>query len=172
MIEIVPAQRGEALENFITLSHEYVLWMVTEIQQHYPELDLAEFTSEHDYDDLRQKFPGEHVPPDGCLLVAMRSGEAAGCVALGRLSVNIAEMRTLFVRPAFRGTGVGRHLVEAALGEARLLGYEYIRLDTLGFMTGAQTLYRSFGFYDIQPYRDLSASLRPYIVFLEMALSG
>lgn len=93
MIEIVLAQSGEALENVIMLAGEYVTWMIDEIQKHYPELDLAEFTAEHDYADVRKKLPGEHMPPDGCLLVAATGDQAAGCVALGRLSEKIAEMR-------------------------------------------------------------------------------
>src|SRR5215468_8995328 len=123
MIEIVPAQDGEALEHIITLSHEYVTWMISEIRVRYPELDINEFTSEHDYDDIRKKFPGEHVPPDGCLLIALKGEEVCGCVALGRLTESIGEMRTLFVRPACRGTGVGKKLVETALTEARKFGY-------------------------------------------------
>src|SRR5215510_13177504 len=115
MIEIVSAQTGEALEHVITLSYEYVTWMVAEIRNQYPELDINEFTSEHDYDDIRKKFPGEHVPPDGCLLIALNGEEVCGCVALGRLTESIGEMRTLFVRPACRGTGVGKKLVETAL---------------------------------------------------------
>ncbi|HVO69586.1 MAG TPA: hypothetical protein VMT24_06050, partial [Aggregatilineaceae bacterium] len=100
MIEIVSAQAGEALEHVITLSQEYVTWMIAEIREHYPELDLHEFTSEHDYDDIRRKFPGEHIPPAGCLLLALSDGDACGCVALGRLTKTIGEIRTLFVRPA------------------------------------------------------------------------
>ncbi len=170
MIEIVPAQAGHALEHLIALAHEYVTWMVAEIQVQYPELDIREFTSEHDYVDLREKFPGEHLPPDGCLLIAMNQGEVCGCIALGRLSPTICEVRTLFVRPACRGLGVGKALAGAALDEARRLRYDYARLDTLGFMIGAQTLYRSLGFYDIAPYLELSPSLKQYIRFFELKL--
>jgi len=170
MIEIVSAQTGNALEHVITLSQEYVGWMIAEIRQRYPELDLREFTSEHDYDDVRKKFPGEHIPPDGCLLVALDGDEACGCVALGKLTKTICEMRTLYVRPACRGTGVGRKLVEASLNEARNFGYSYVRLDTLPFMESALKLYRSLGFYDIAPYRELSADLKRYICFLEVKL--
>jgi len=170
MIEIVSAQTGEAFEHVITLSQEYVTWMIAAIQQHYPALDINAFTSEHEYDDIRKKFPGEHVPPNGCLLVALSDGQVSGCVALGRLSEDTGEMRTLFVRPAFRGMGIGKKLAEASLHEARKFGYRYVRLDTLGFMHSALNLYRSLGFYDIAPYRDLSASLKQYICFLELKL--
>jgi GNAT superfamily N-acetyltransferase len=163
---IVPAQTGEHLEHLISLAHEYVTWMAAEIQRQYPELDLAEFTSEHAYDDLRKKFPGEHV----CLLIAMHDSELCGCVALGHLSEAICEVRTLYVRPACRGMGIGKLLVQAALDQARTLGYHTARLDTLAFMHGAQQLYRSLGFYDIEPYLDLSDSLKQYIRFFEMKL--
>src|SRR5450432_3860935 len=163
MIEIVPAQTGNALEQVITLSQEYVTWMIAEIQAVYPELDIAEFTSEHDYDDIHKKFPGEHVPPSGCLFVARSGDQACGCVALGKLTSDIAEMRTLFVQPAFRGAGVGKKLVEASLNEARNFGYSTVRLDTLAFMDSALKLYRSLGFRDIAPYRNISAELKQVI---------
>jgi ribosomal protein S18 acetylase RimI-like enzyme len=170
MIDIIAAQSGKALEHVITLSQEYVAWMVKEIRQRYPELDTRQFNSEHDYDDIRKKFPGEHVPPHGCLFVALRGDEACGCVALGKLSKTIAELRTLYVRPDCRGAGVGRRLVDASLDEARNLGYRHVRLDTLEFMESAFKLYRSLGFRDIAPYRELSTPLKEHICFLEYEL--
>ena len=171
MIEVVPVKTVKELEDVITLSQEYVTWMVAEIRHRYPELDIGEFTSEHEYDDVRKKFPGEHVPPDGCLLIALSDDDVAcGCVALGRLTETICEMRTLFVRPSYRGQGIGRKLAETSLNEALILGYGYVRLDTLSFMDGALDLYRSLGFYDISPYRDISASLKQHIRFLELKL--
>ena len=172
MITILPADSGEAFEQFITLANEYVTWMVGEIAVQYPELDLAEFISEHSYDDLRRKFPGDQVPPRGGLLIAEHDGELAGCIALGPLSDTIGEVRTLFVRPAFRGAGAGRALVAAVLDAACEAEYERVRLDTLGFMEGAQALYQSFGFAPIPPYLDLPQSLRQYIRFLELPLAS
>ncbi len=172
MIEIVHAERGDALEHVIQLSQEYINWMIAEIQGHYPDLDINEFASEHTYDDIRQKFPGEHVPPEGCLLIAANEGEVCGCIALGKLSEGICEMRTLYVRPECRGMGVGRKLAEACLSEARKSGYSMVRLDTLAFMESAQNLYRSMGFYAIEPYLDMSASLKQYIRFFERQVKG
>ena len=171
MIDILAAQSGDALEQVITLSQEYVTWMTGEIREHYPELDLNEFTSEHTYDDVRKKFPGEHVPPDGCLLIAKHDDAVCGCIALGKLSDDICEMRTLYVRPACRGAGIGKQLAEACLNQARQFGYKTVRLDTLKFMASAQKLYRSMGFYDIEPYLDMSDSLKQYICFLERKLT-
>lgn len=171
MIKIVSAESGEALEHLITLSQEYVTWMTAEICQRYPDLDLTEFTAEHEYEDVRKKFPGEHTPPDGCLLIAVSDDKVSGCVALGRLNDEIGEMRTLFVRPEFRGTGVGKQLAVAAVDAARELGYRRVRLDTLAFMESAQRLYRSLGFYDIAPYLEVSGSLTKYIRFFELKLT-
>lgn len=171
MIDVVPAQTGESLEHVIALCQEYVTWMSAEVRLHYPDADTDEIVLVHDYDNIRKKFPGEHVPPDGCLLLALSDGKACGCIALGRLNNTICEMRTFFVRPAFRGMGVGKKLVEALLDEALKVGYRYMRLDTLAFMENALRLYRSVGFYDIAPYHNISASAQQHICFLELDLA-
>ncbi len=171
MIDIIAAQSGEALQHLITLSQEYVIWMVAEIRQYYPELDINEFASEHDYDDMHKKFPGEHTPPNGSLFIAYTDSKPCGCIALARLTPTICEMRTLFVQPEFRSLGIGKQLVQASIHESQKLGYTHMRLDTLKFMTNAQALYRSLGFYDIEPYRDMSPALKQYICFMECSLS-
>ena len=93
-------------------------------------------------------LPGEYI----CLLVAEESGHLAGCAALRNIGEGVAEMKRLYVRPAFQGRGLGRLLAERIVHEGRVRGYQLLRLDTLPVMGSALALYRSLGFRETPPY--------------------
>jgi len=97
-------------------------------------------------------LPGQYARPAGRLFVALDEGRAAGCGALRRLDEQTCEMKRLYVRPAYRGKGTGRKLIDALTSSAREIGYERMRLDTLPSMTKAIALYRALGFREIPPY--------------------
>ena len=99
------------------------------------------------------ELPGDYAPPRGLLLLAFDGEEPAGCAALRRFDGLTCEMKRLYVRPAFRKTGLGRTLARRIIGEARRIGYQRMVLDTLPAMKAAQKLYRSLGFVSAEPYR-------------------
>ena len=99
-------------------------------------------------------LPGKYAPPDGRLFLARVNGQIAGCVALRRFDETRAEMKRLYVRPAFRGFHLGRLLAERVLGAAEDAGYAAVLLDTLSTMNTAKQLYRQLGFVEIEPYYD------------------
>ena len=106
------------------------------------------------FDQELADLPGDYAPPEGRLLLAEYAGQLAGCVALHKLDSAICEMKRLYLRPQFRGKGLGRLLAEKIIAEARRIGYEHMRLDTVGpVMKDAVAMYRRFGFKDIAPYR-------------------
>ena len=78
-------------------------------------------------------------------------------------------MKRLYVRPACRGQGLGRRLVEEIVAAARRAGCVVMRLDTLPVMDKAHALYRSFGFRPIDPYYPNPV---PGTVFMELDLTG
>jgi ribosomal protein S18 acetylase RimI-like enzyme len=114
------------------------------------------------------KLPGDYAPPTGRLLIAMQGDEIAGCVALRQLEPGVCEMKRLFVRPAFRGLGIGRALTDRIIQEAGEAGYQRLRLDTLPSMAEALALYSRIGFREIPPYRHNPIK---GAVFLELELN-
>jgi GNAT superfamily N-acetyltransferase len=106
-----------------------------------------------DFDRELAQLPGDYVPPKGVLLVALVEGRVAGCVAAHQWQADTCEMKRLFVRDLFRGTGCGRALVAGILTWARQAGYRRILLDTLPAMDRAQGMYERLGFVDVLPYR-------------------
>lgn len=139
------------LDEIRSMLREYAAWLEVDLCFQNFEQELAE-------------LPGEYAPPRGRLLIA----EGAGCVALRPIEEDICEMKRLYVRPAFRGSGLGRRLVEKLIEEARTIGYRSMRLDTMPKMDSAQRMYASFGFRDIEAYR---YNPEPGARFLELSLS-
>ena len=99
-------------------------------------------------------LPGAYAPPTGAFLLAWRGEEVVGCAALRRFSEQAVELKRMYVRPRWRGYGVGRALIRGVVDEARRLGYRRILLDTLPEMIAAHALYQEVGFEPIEPYYD------------------
>jgi len=112
-------------------------------------------------------LPGEYARPSGRLFVVLDEERAAGCGALRRLDERTCEMKRLYLRPEYRGRGIGREITDALMNAAREIGYVQMRLDTLPSLTTAIALYRALGFREIPPYW---ANPVPGVVFFERDL--
>jgi putative acetyltransferase len=115
-------------------------------------------------------LPGDYVFPEGILLLALADEQPAGCVALHKLEEGICEMKRLYVRPQFRGTGLGSQLIRSVINSAVTLGYSRMRLDTVAAeMQDAVRMYRRLGFVEIAPYRE---NPMPSALYMELDLNS
>lgn len=120
------------------------------------------------FDKELATLPGDYAPPEGRLLLAECEGQLAGCVALHKLEDGICEMKRLYLRPQFRGKGLGRVLADRIIAEARHLGYRRMRLDTVEpVMKDAVAMYRRIGFKEIDAYRP---NPNPGTLYMELEL--
>jgi ribosomal protein S18 acetylase RimI-like enzyme len=119
------------------------------------------------FDAEVRDLPGAYAPPEGRLLLALEDGEPAACGALRSIAPGIAELKRMWVRPAFRGRKLGRAIAEALLAAARERGCRAVRLDTLASMLEAQALYRSLGFREIPAYYP---NPLPGVLYMELEL--
>jgi ribosomal protein S18 acetylase RimI-like enzyme len=107
------------------------------------------------FDEELRDLPGMYAPPHGTLLLATVDGKPAGCAGLHPWSRDDAEMKRLYVKPEFRGSGIGRRLAEIVVREAKERGFKRVLLDTIpSKMAAAVALYRSLGFQETLPYRE------------------
>lgn len=156
LTEILRAQSPDDIEHARQLFREYQTWLEIDLCFQNFEKELAE-------------LPGEYAPPNGRLFLASKDARIAGCVAMRKIGEGTCEIKRLFVRPEFRGQGLGRQLAKAIIRAAKQIGYERMRLDTLPpKMNDAIVLYRSLGFKEIEPYYNNPV---PGAKFMELKLS-
>jgi putative acetyltransferase len=163
----VPETAAE-LDEVRALMRAFTAWH----RQRHP-LDLELIDSYFDAEAFEQELaslPGEYSAPAGRLLLALVDGQPAGCVALRRIDGQACEMKRMFVYPEYHGRGLGMALGEAVIEAARESGYRVMRLDTSIRQTEAQRLYARLGFRQIEPYYELPADLRGWLVFMELEL--
>ena len=155
MLNIAPAASPRDIPDVRLLLREYA--------------DLvAEALCFQNFDQELAALPGEYAPPGGVLLIARHAAAAAGCVALRRLDAGTGEMKRMYVREQYRGSGLGRRLAAEAIEEARKRKYARIVLDTLPKLASAIALYRDLGFRETGPYL---ASPTPGALCFELTLS-
>lgn len=154
-LKLVPAELADQIEAVRKLLLEY-----------WEDRNLSIFVM--NFDQELAGLPGNYAPPSGRLFLAHWGDEVAGCIALRKLEPDICEMKRLYLRPKFRGKGLGRTLAEFIISEARKIGYKRMRLDTIrDNMQDAIALYRRLGFREIEAYRN---NPLPTAIYMELTL--
>jgi carbonic anhydrase len=163
-IDIAQAGAGTELTEARELLAEYMEWTKT------VEGDAHDAPTFQGHREELANLPGPYTAPAGRLLLARVDGRLAGCVALKPHSAQVCELKRFYVRPEFRGRGVGEQLARHALSEARAVGYERIVLDSHISMKSAHAIYRALGFRLVDAPKDFPERFRPVVVFMEMDL--
>lgn len=175
-IELVPVDDVPTREAARSLITEYLRWIAGSAVANYGLAFDVDAMVKSDLDD-RLKF----YPPHGRFYVLRHAGAFVGVGCLKRLTPTIAEVQRMYVQPHVRGVGAGRRLVEQLVADARAIGYDTVRLESLKILSAAHALYRSVGFVEITPYAENSMkdyqsaetmeTYRSSAVFMELRLS-
>ena len=119
------------------------------------------------FEDELEHLTGKYAAPEGCILLAWDELDCVGCAGLRPLSDHVCEMKRLYVKPLYRGTGLGRLLAEKIVQLGIDKKYTRMQLDTLNSMQSAVGLYKSLGFVETDQYYN---NPHPEVVFFELTL--
>lgn len=155
--EIIPAKTTEDFEAAKNLFEEYARSL---------NFDLAFQNFDHEMSTINIQYAR---PRGVLLLIKSNDNKFVGCVGIRSLGDNISELKRMYLIPQARGKGLGRLLLDKAIVQARELGYEYLRLDTVPSMKSAIHLYKKVGFQEIPSYR---YNPDPGTLYLELRLSN
>ena len=116
----------------------------------------------------------EFLPPSGILLLAYVDEQPAGIACMKTLDNGIFEIKRMYVKPQYRGKGIGRALLQEQINRAKQQNASILRLDSSRFMTAAHNMYRSVGFREIEPYQgsEIPAEIQKYWIFMELNLNS
>ena len=168
-VEVRYAQIPDDIEAVKKLWFDYLVWGNDEMEElygvhpHNPKEAVEQ--------DIQQidKFQ----PPYGQLILAIYADKVIGLGSLKSINPDIGEIKRMFVDPSIRRIGAGRAILEGLIIEAKKVGYKKVRLDSPKFMEAAHSLYRSFGFRDIEAYPEMEipAEFEDYLLFMELDLT-
>lgn len=152
-LRLIPIRPETYPEVLRALNIEYVGWVLGQIETHFgitPEALVGAPVPEY-VDRVLDKVCGD-PPPDGIFYLLQVDGSWAGMGGVRFLREGVAELKRIYVRPAFRGQKLGEKLLTQLLDDARAFGYHELYLDSAPFMNAAQHVYRKLGFSDCPAY--------------------
>ena len=137
---------------------------------HDPELTALVMAQQHELREADGGLDGQVFMPhdDAQYLAVSVGGRVVACGAWQALDDRVAELKRMYVRPAFRGQGIARQLVVALEEEVLAAGRTVVRLETGTYLPAAIALYRSAGYRPIPAYGEYVGN--PFSVCFEKRL--
>jgi GNAT superfamily N-acetyltransferase len=151
---------------------EYTVWFREEVIDRYGRDPLAGTPPIREWlEDVLPPFLAELRPPMGLMYILESDEEAVGMGALRRLDDGVAEVKSMYIQPDFRGRGYGRQILNKLIEAAKMFGYTTVRLDTVEFMAAARRIYESAGFSVRGPYPGTTVQVDDDVhIFMEKKL--
>ena len=157
----------------VDLFEEYFNWMACELQKNY-DIDVRSMigTTLRGYVENNVDEFVSSVSPDGVFYLLQEKEEIIGMGALRKLKEGIGEIKRMYIKPEYRGKGLGKEMLELLLSKCKEYGFSKVYLETGAFMGAAQGLYRSMGFNDRGEYpeTEVPPQLRHVWLFMEKRL--
>lgn len=121
--------------------------------------------------ESRHGFSVEKLVRQGVAFFVTRVDDAAaGCGGIQLVGTQYGELKRMFVRPRYRGLGLGKLMLDHLAAHAQQHGVTILRLETGIHQTEAIGLYESWGFTRIPPFDDYWDD--PLSIFFEKRLEG
>jgi len=180
MVEFIPINLNVHKSLLVDLNEEYLSWIADEMKKHY-DLDIFNVGGTIQNNKIEQKVLirayakmsveqlTSYIPPEGIYYILQMDEKIAGMGALRKINMNIGEVKRMYIRPEYRGKGLGKVLLQQILRKAKEFRFSIIRLETGKFMTTAQYIYHEVGFREIGEYPEIETPLplQPYWLFME-----
>lgn len=148
IIQVKNELYNSVLEELFT---EYLEWVLEKCEEEFNvKYDINEIVNEAINNSIGKLQ--EFLPPSGSLYLCKDENNFVGTACIKKIGDKIGEIKRMYVKPVFRGKGLGRILLNKLIEDANKFGYLKLRLDSGPFMKAAQNLYKSVGFSRIKPY--------------------
>lgn len=140
------------------------------LAQYLIEAVQQEYVRRYGGRDAAAVDPAEFLPPHGLFLVAEVEGVPAGCGAWRALPSGQAEIKRVYVEPAFRRRGIAQLVVAALEDGAAAAGHAEVVLNSGREQPEALALYAELGYRPAPGYGVYACA--PGAVFLGKALTA
>jgi len=157
----------------VDLNEEFFTYVYKEVSKNF-NIDVLP-TNDISYREFANIIVDEFAfftPPEGISYLLYLDEEVVGMGALRNMNKDIGEITRMYIRPDYRGKGLGKKILKQLLKKGKEFGFSTIYLNTAPFMESARQMYHSFGFIEREEYSgsELPEMIKPFWLFMEKEL--